>query len=479
MPRYQIWQLAHTHCSAAVSDQAPSKLTVCIFVLHAGALLQQMPPQHLSSLELQLWQGVPGVNNGSAPAVKALSRLTGLARLSLKALGPPFASPTSNAYNAWMPALAGMTCLTRLQVNYMDGTAAYQYFPASLIDLELGLYAPFIDGEAVKHPINLGHLTALTQLDAQPGFILQAGDILPAQLQRLAVQDVRNMQPLLPLASSLQWLKIANSTTRADLLLQLNSSLTGVTQLELNYYCSKDEYQYNAQLASAAWSSLGALKAVHLGAQVMSSVALQQLRGLSKLSLSSTMEFAENGGQHSPQVLVHVLSQSPQLQELEVYEYFSRAGVQGITELCREIVGLQQLRALAVGDFGMMRVESEAVGTDALLELAGATQLTRLEIISLHTSSFALMRLLCSLSQLRALKLVEVAGCSDDHMAAVAVALPRLADVELEGVAVDDRGVVCLSQLTALTRLSTDCTDVTKAGWREAMRLQHSTLAYP
>ncbi|WIA23372.1 hypothetical protein OEZ85_000135 [Tetradesmus obliquus] len=203
---------------------------------------------------------------GCSAAIAALAGLTSLRSISISSWD--FSVCPAPLFRA----LQGLTSLTRLTVSRVTGTSKLRYLPQSLLSLDLGV---------CSSGICLSHLTNLTSLRTDKLFSLEAGDLLPASLQQLAIGEINSVQRLVGL-TGLRDLSAYASHVPQLRLQRLARSLTQLTRVQLCYQSGADD-------AAAAWPLL---PLQHLELQEVDAVTdatiqpatLQQIGNLTQLT---------------------------------------------------------------------------------------------------------------------------------------------------------------------------------------------------
>ncbi|WIA12652.1 hypothetical protein OEZ85_006302 [Tetradesmus obliquus] len=115
-----------------------------------GPLLQQLPAASLTSLQLLALDIAEDEAAELQPVAAALRRLTGLQSLRI--------TTCYGALDSCLPALAGLTCLTCLQLDCLRQDQLLQHLPSRLQQLSLS-YIPWDDeDEALEVSFDMLHL---------------------------------------------------------------------------------------------------------------------------------------------------------------------------------------------------------------------------------------------------------------------------------------------------------------------------------
>uniref|UniRef100_A0A383VCM0 Uncharacterized protein n=1 Tax=Tetradesmus obliquus TaxID=3088 RepID=A0A383VCM0_TETOB len=155
--------------------------------------------------------------------------------------------------DAVLSGLGALTNLTHLVLPEVADGELLQHLPASLLQLEL-----VVDED--EGPVQLGHLTALTRLDAGQYATLREHHVLPPNLLELSAGNLTAAACLLPLKKlkELTLHTIEYEAASAEQLQQL-SSLTALTAVHLTYWTPADI----TDTAAAGWPALK-LRSLHL-----------------------------------------------------------------------------------------------------------------------------------------------------------------------------------------------------------------------
>lgn len=427
-----------------------------------GAILQHLSPHILTELEFYVYRSPFGqredvVESHLAAAVDhmlvPLSRLTSLQRLTL-GLNATLAAEQERVIASRVISIAAR--LTQLRHLHLELQAVaildLQQLPASLQELKV---VGTLHRAPQQPALQLLHLSQLTSLhlesvyccELQP-FSLQAGDQLPEQLQQLTLTAVKQVEQVLQ-PRQLRELELSYCGHKAAEMQRL-TALTRLKELKLSHQteadgAAADTVWMPGSNSSCIWQQLP-LVHLHLRCDVIGPQVVRALglaTRLTHLSIAwckveaTAQQLAEQLGElHSLQELwiLGLELQPPQHDGLahsslqmqpgqgDVVQPSASAGQSAGQQL--QELSLQQAEAVAHPGRALLAVVAQlpalrylALYTDeelwtaaAVLELHGATQLTRLRINSSagdagKIGDEVIVRLLSSLTGLQDLEL--------------------------------------------------------------------------
>ena len=309
-------------------------------LLFGPSIFQQLSPQHLTSLSLQL------SSYSSSTTASPLSPFTSLRSLSLTL------QDDAESLNPILSSLSHFTQLTRLSLfgRFAPG-ADLSLLPSQIVVLSIPLdNSDTYAGSRVQ----LSHMTALRKMR----FIsIEAADELPPNLTSICAYDCESLQPLRPL-QQLQSMAFHMSAMPADILRKLPTLLPKLREVELAY-----TFAGAAADAASGWAHL--------------------VPALTSLSISN--DLAEQAYTLPRSVIQQLPLLSPSLMRLELNSQGQLEYGMTPRELAEALKGLTALTSLALDalHFGELNEEDEEWSLqwgELVLKIAGLPQLKHLRL---------------------------------------------------------------------------------------------------
>eukprot|EP00775_Hariotina_reticulata_P013260 gene13260-13390_t len=431
-------QLQHVSCSRPT----PAGLS----------MLVEVSRNTLTSLQLNIHpqQITPGCSS-----VSPLAALTALRSLDITTtLNTTHDSGNCEAAILLQPALPALRHLTHLSLTNAAPLSEHvlQLLPPGLLSLQLDV-SSCRGGPCA--PWTLAHLTALLDLSDGSGsraggigHMLQDSDTLPGQLQRLRLQGMKSVQPLLGL-KHLQHLVLhdAASTPYSELL-QL-SQLGGLTGVYLSYNINKVSDLDSLNNAAQCWA-LVPLKQLNLRTNLdtcspeavhLSSAAVLQL-GRCQHLVDLKLEYISLEGRD----LAAALKQLRQLQQLSLHDLRLQTQVAGRTmagsvgHQADMMEGLVQSLA-QLSNLHQLSLLRLPLGEQAAA-LSDGLRLHHLELEDCHLSSSAVLAIVATHITLQHLSLWGNEMVEDDFLAGIAAGqLSQLSYLNLQYTGVTNTAV--------------------------------------
>ncbi|WIA19719.1 hypothetical protein OEZ85_005645 [Tetradesmus obliquus] len=388
--------------------------------LDSAAILQALPGSTLTSLDLDL--AISAKEEATALMDRLSTVLPSLQQLRQLQLECDH-EITCDAALSGFGTLTSLTCLV---LHYVATGEPLQHLPASLQELQLML-------DDHEGPLQLGHLTALTELSIGQYVTLWEHHVLPPNLLELSAGNLAAAACLLPL-TRLEDLTLEtkeHDVAPAQQLQQL-SSLTTLTAVHLTYWGPADA----TEAAAAGWQALK-LRSLSLSASGDGVLASNTLLRLSSLTGLTRLHLSHCGvGELTPEQLAATLAGMPKLRSLHL------CGVHWGTaedEAANSLALAALLRGLADRRRCMLRLTdlslyNQHVGRAAAAAIAQMRGLQELSLMDCQLEDCSAAEIALGLKPwLKELDLACNKRLTDGCLPVLAYAVPRLQASSLRG----------------------------------------------